>query len=133
MEKKIFKNLVLVKSFLFLLIVFWGGYNSTVVGVKPSDGYISDIGNALFMVFSILYLWNAFFLLKFKILGRLTFLPLVFAFVFLGFLSETLNPMEIKRDYFYLTTFYIISPLFFIVQGMVYSMLIAKDFRKNFH
>ena len=49
MEKKNFKNLVLVKSFLFLLIVFWGGYNSTVVGVKPSNGYISDIGNALFL------------------------------------------------------------------------------------
>ena len=131
--KKFFKNLVLVKSFLFILIVLWGGYNSTMVGVKPGDGYFSDIGNALFMFFSILYLLNAFFLLKFKISGRLSFLPLVLAFVFLGFTSETLNPMEIKRDYFYLTTFYIISPLFFIVQGMVFSLLIAKDFRENFH
>ena len=131
--EKIFKNLVFVKSFLFLLIVFWGGYNSTMVGVKPDDGYFYDIGNALFLVFSILYLWNAFFLIKLKTSGRLTYLPLVVAFVFLGFISEILNPMEIKRDYFYLTTFYIISPLFFIVQGMVFSMLIAKDFRESFH
>ena len=50
---KIFKNLVLVKSFMFLLIVSWGGYNTTMVGVRPGDGYFSDIGNALFMVFSI--------------------------------------------------------------------------------
>ena len=130
--KKIFKNLVLVKASLFVLIVFWGGYNANMVGAKPGDEYFTDIGNALFMVFSFLYLLNAFFLFKLKILGRLTFLPLVFAFVFLGFISEILNPMEIKRDYFYLVTFYIISPLFFIIQGMVLSMLISKDFRENF-
>ena len=131
--KKNFKYLVLGKSFLFLLIVFWGGYNATMVGVDKGDGYLSDIGNSLFMAFSIIYLLNAFFLFKFKILGRSTFLPLVCAFVFLGFVSEMINPMEIQRDYFYLITFYIISPLFFIVQGMVFSMLIAKDFRENFN
>ena len=128
----IFKNLVLMKSLLFLLIVFWGGYNANIIGDKPGEGYFTDIGNALFMVFSILYLMNAFFLFKLKRSGRLTFLPLVFAFVFLGFLSEILNPMEINQDYFYLVTFYIISPLFFIIQGMVLSMLIAKDFHENF-
>ena len=130
---KIFKNLVLMKSSLFLLIVFWGGYNATIIGAKPGEGYFTEIGNTLFMVFSILYFMNAFFLFKLKRSGRLTFLPLVFAFVFLGFLSEILNPMEVNQDYFYLVTFYIISPLFFIIQGMVLSMLIAKDFHENFH
>ena len=130
--KKNFKYLVLGKSFLFLLIVFWGGYNSIEVGVETGDGYSSDIGNMVFMVFSILYLLNAFFLFKLKILGRSTFLPLVCSFVFLGFVGEIISPMEIQRDYFYLITFYIISPLFFIVQGIVFSMLIAKDFRENF-
>ena len=105
----IFKNLVLMKSLLFILIVFWGGYNATIIGDKPGEGYLTDIGNALFMVFSIHYFMNAFFLFKLKRSGRLTFLPLVFAFVFLGFLSEILNPMEVNQDYFYLVTFYIIS------------------------
>ena len=121
-----------MKSLLFILIVVWGGYNATIIGTKPGEGYFTDIGNALFMVFSILYLVNAFFLFKLKRSGRLTFLPLVFAFVFLGFLSEIINPMEVNQDYFYLVTFYIISPLFFIIQGMVLSMLIAKDFHENF-
>ena len=129
----IFKNLVLMKSLLFILIVVWGGYNATIIGTKPGEEYFTDIGNALFLVFSILYLLNAFFLFKLKSAGRLTFLPLVLAFVFLGFLSEILNPMEINRDYFYLFIFYIISPLFFIIQGMVLSMLITKDFHENFH
>ena len=131
--KKSFQYLVLGKSFLFLLIVFWGGYNSTKVGLETGDGYLSNIGNALFMVFSIFYLLNAFFLFKLKILGRSTFLPLICMFVLLGFVGEIINPMEIQRDYFYLITFYVISPLFFITQGMVFSMLIAKGFRENFH
>ena len=118
---------------MFLLIVFWGGYNSTKVGVETGDGYLSNIGNALFMVFSIFYLLNAFFLFKLKILGRSTFLPLICMFVLLGFVGEIINPMEIQRDYFYLITFYVISPLFFIAQGMVFSMLIEKDFRENFN
>ena len=122
-----------MKSLLFILIVVWGGYNATIIGAKPGEGYFTEIGNTLFMVFSILYFMNAFFLFKLKRSGRLTFLPLVFAFVFLGFLSEILNPMEVNQDYFYLVAFYIISPLFFIIQGMVLSMLIAKDFHENFH
>ena len=115
------------------MIVFWGGYNAAIIDDKPGDAYITDIGNTFFMVFSIIYLLNAFFLFKLRSSGSLTFLPLVFAFVFLGLMSEVLNPMEIKRDYFYLITFYVISPLFFITQGMVLSMLIAKGFRENFH
>ena len=47
MEKKIFKNLVLVKSFLFLLIVFWGGYNSIMVDVKPGDVFNADDHEAI--------------------------------------------------------------------------------------
>ena len=128
-----FKKAVLVKSLLFLLIVFWGGYNTTVMNTNGSSKYFTDVGNILFIVFSIIYMFNAFLLIKLKNLGRLTYLPLVLLFVFLGFISELFNPMQIKQDYFYLFIFYIISPLFFIMQGMVLTMLISKSVQENFH
>ncbi len=126
------KKAVLVKSLLFILIVLWGGYNSTVMSANVSTEYFTDIGNVLFLVFSIIYILNAFFLIRLKNLGRLTYLPLVLLFVFLGFISELFNPMQIKQDYFYLFTFYIISPLFFIMQGVVLTMLMSKSVQKNF-
>ena len=129
----VFKRAVLVKSFLFLLIVLWGGYNSTLEGTKGSTEYFTDVGNILFFFFSIIYMLNALFLIKLKNLGRLTYLPLVLLFVFLGFISELSNPMQIKQDYFYLFTFYIISPLFFIMQGVVLTMLMSKSVQENFH
>ncbi len=131
--KNDFKKAVFVKSLLFLLIVFWGGYNSTVMDTSGSRQYYTDVGNVLFFFFSIIYMLNAFFLIKLKNLGRLTYLPLVLLFVFLGFLSELLNPMQIKQDYFYLFIFYIISPLFFIMQGVVLTMLMSKSVQENFH
>ena len=131
--KNDFIKAVLVKSFLFLLIVLWGGYNSTVMNTSGSREYITDVGNILFLVFSIIYMFNAFFLIKLKNLGRLTYIPLVLLFVFLGFISELFNPMQIKQDYFYLFTFYIISPLFFIMQGIVLMMLMLKSVQENFH
>ena len=127
-----FKNAVLVKSSLFLIIIFWGGYNSMRVGTSSDSEFVTDIGNSLFIVFSILYLMNAFFLIKFNRIGRLTYLPMVLLFVFLGFLSEILNPIQIKQDYFFLVVFYIVSPLFFIMQGMVLSMLNSKSFKEIF-
>ena len=127
-----FKNAVLVKSLLFLIIIFWGGYNSINAGTSSDGEFVTDIGNALFIVFSILYLLNSFFLIKFNRIGRLTYLPMVLLFVFLGFLSEILNPMQIKQDYFFLVVFYIISPLFFIMQGMVLSLLNPKSVMENF-
>ena len=129
----VFKRAILVKSFLFLLIVLWGGYNSSLVSTERSTEYFTDVGNILFLVFSIIYMFNAFFLIKLKNLGRLTYLPLVLLFVFLGFISELFNPMQIKQDYFYLFTFYIISPLFFIMQGIVLTMLMSKSVQKSFH
>ena len=131
--KNDFIKAVLVKSLLFLLIVLWGGYNSTLVNTKGSTEYFTDVGNILFLVFSIIYMLNSFFLLKLKNLGRMTYLPLVLLFVFLGFISELFNPMQIKQDYFYLFTFYIISPLFFIMQGVVVTMLMSKSVQENFH
>ena len=131
--KNDFKKAVFVKSFLFLLIVFWGGYNSSVMDTSGSGQYYTDIGNVIFFFFSIIYTLNAFFLIKLKNLGRLTYLPLVLLFVFLGFISELFNPMQIKQDYFYLFTFYIISPIFFIMQGVVLTMLMSKSVQENFH
>ena len=127
-----FKKVVLVKSLLFVLIVFWGGYNSTVLNTSGSREFFTDVGNVLFLFFSIVYMFNAFLLLKLKSLGRLTYLPLILLFVFLGFISELFNPMQIKQDYFYLFTFYIISPLFFIMQGIVLAMLMSESVQKKF-
>ena len=131
--KNQFKNAVLVKAILFLMIVCWGGYNATVMSPNGSRAYFTDVGNILFLIFSIIYLFHAFFLLKLKSLGRLTYLPLILLFVFLGFISELFNPMQIKQDYFYIFIFYIISPLFFIMQGMVLTMLMSKSVQENFH
>ena len=132
MEKSL-KKTVLVKSFLFLLIVFWGGYNSAMVNTNSSSENVTDIGNVLFLIFSLCYMLNAFFLIKLKTLGQLTYLPLVIIFIFLGFISELFNPMQIKNDYFYLFIFYIVSPLFFIMQGFVLCMLMSKSGREVFH
>ncbi len=131
--KNDFKKAVLVKSLLYLLIVIWGGYNSTAMNTNVSREYFTDVENVLFLVFSIIYMLNAFFLIKLKNLGRLTYLPLVLLFVFLGFISEFFNPMQIKQDYFYLFIFYIISPLFFIMQGIVFTMLMSKSVQETFH
>ena len=127
------KKTVLAKSFLFLLIVFWGGYNSAMVNTSSTSENFTDIGNMLFLIFSILYMLNAFFLLRLKALGRLTYLPLVILFIFLGFISELFNPMQIKGDYFYLFIFYIVSPMFFIMQGFVLCMLMSQSVREVFH
>ena len=127
-----FRNAVWVKSILFLLIVIWGGYNSAVTATSGTSEYITGIGNGLFISFSILYILNAFFLLKLNYLGKLTYLPLVSLFVILGFVSEFFSPMQIKKDYFYLITFYIISPIFFIMQGFVLCMLMSKSLREDF-
>jgi len=128
-----FKKLILVKSFLFLLIVFWGGYNSAMVNTDSSSENVTDIGSVLFLIFSILYMLNAFFLIRLKNLGRLTYLPLVLTFIFLGFISELFNPMQIKNDYFYLFIFYIVSPLFFIMQGFVLCILMSNRVREAFN
>ena len=127
------KKTVLVKSFLFLLIVFWGGYNSAMVNTYSSSENVTDIGSVLFLIFSILYMLNAFFLIRLKNLGRLTYLPLVLLFIFLGFISELFNPMQIKNDYFYLFIFYIVSPLFFIMQGFVLCILMSNRVREAFN
>ena len=127
------KKAVLVKSFLFLVIVFWGGYNSAMVNTTSSSENFTAIGNVLFLIFSIFYMLNAFFLIKLRTLGRLTYSPLVIIFIILGFISEIFNPMQIKNDYFYLFIFYIISPLFFIMQGFVLCVLMTKSVREAFH
>ena len=89
--KNDFKKVILLKSLLFLLIVFWGGYNSAVMDKNGSGKYFTDVGNILFLVFAIVYMVNAFFLIKRKNFGRLTYLPLVLLFVFLGFKASSLT------------------------------------------
>ena len=132
MEKSL-KKTVLVKSFLFLLIVFWGGYNSAMVNTSSSSENFTDIGSVLFLIFSISYMLNAFFLIRLKNLGRLTYSPLVILFIILGFISEIFNPIQIKNVYFYLFIFYIVSPLFFIMQGFVLCILMSNRVREAFN
>ena len=52
--KNQFKNAVLVKAILFLMIVCWGGYNATVMSPNGSRAYFTDVGNILFFVFTII-------------------------------------------------------------------------------
>ena len=59
-------------------------------------------------------------------------MPLVLLFIILGFLSEIVNPMAVSKNLFYLFIFYIVSPLFFVVQGTVGAMLYFSDIRQRF-
>ena len=75
--KNDFIKAVLVKSFLFSIIVLWGGYNSTAMSISGGAEYFTDVGNILFLVFSIIYILNAFLLIKLKNMGRLTYIQSV--------------------------------------------------------
>ena len=61
------------------------------------------------------------------------FVPAVGFFIVLGFLTELLNPSQFPKDMFYLFTFYIISPIFFIGQGVIISMIYFTEINNKFH
>ena len=71
-------------------------------------------------------------LLYLKNVGKKLFIPLVLTFIILGFLGELLYPLETNKDLFYLVIFYIVSPLFFVVQGIVTGMLYFSESSNNF-
>jgi hypothetical protein len=60
------------------------------------------------------------------------FAPLVALFVVLGFATEVLNPMQIDKNLFYLVIFYIVSPIFFIAQGLVIGMIYFSSINEKF-
>ena len=130
--KKNFHKILIFKAMLFFLIVIWGGYNQTVTNNINNNFSLLDIGGLGFLIFSICYLWSCYSLYKLKKNSRVFFLSLVFLFVIFGFLAELIKPMQISYDFFYIFVFYIVSPLFFILQGIILTLIYFTDLKFNF-
>ena len=130
--KKNFHKILIFKAMLFFLIVIWGGYNQIVTSNIGNDFSFLDIGGLGFLIFSIFYLWSCYSLYILKKNSRVFFLSLVFLFVIFGFLAELIKPMQINHDFFYIFVFYIVSPLFFILQGIILTLIYFTDLKFNF-
>ena len=130
--KKQFHKILIFKGFLFFLIVIWGGYNQIVASNINNDFSLLDIGGLGFLIFSIFYLWSCYSLYILKKNSGVYFLSLVFLFVIFGFLAELIKPMQISHDFFYIFVFYIVSPLFFILQGIILTLIYFTDLKFNF-
>ena len=130
--KKNFYKILIIKTMLFFLIVIWGGYNQIVTSNNNNDFSFLDIGGLGFLIFSIFYLWSCYSLYILKKNSRVFFLSLVFLFVVFGFLAELIKPMQINHDFFYIFVFYIVSPLFFILQGIILTLIYFTDLKFNF-
>lgn len=132
MKEKYFKNIILYKSILLILIIIWGG-TVQISNAESSDrNNLTDLGGILFSIFALLYLVTCYQLYNFKVLGKKLFAPLVALFVVLGFATEVLNPMQIDKNLFYLVIFYIVSPIFFIAQGLVIGMIYFSSINEKF-
>ena len=124
MDLKInFHKILIFKAMLFFLIVIWGGYNQIVTQNLKNNFSFLDIGGLGFLIFSTCYLWSCYYLYKLKKNSRLFFLSLVFLFVIFGFVAELIKPMQISHDFFFIFIFYIVSPLFFILQGIILTLI----------
>lgn len=132
MKEKYFKNIILYKSILLILIIIWGGTVQISNAENSDRNNLTDLGGILFSIFSLLYLVTCYQLYNFKVLGKKLFAPLVALFVVLGFATEVLNPMQIDKNLFYLVIFYIVSPIFFIAQGLVIGMIYFSSINKKF-
>ena len=114
-----------------LLIIVWGGYQTTTNNNQATASAI-DIGGLVFMLFSVAYFVNSYLLYQFKPLGKVTYLPLVISFIAIGFLGELISPMEVNKDIFYLVIFYIVSPIFFIAQGVILGLIYFTSIEESF-
>ena len=132
MKEKYFKNIILYKSILLILIIIWGGTVQISSAESSDRNNLTDLGGILFSIFSVLYLITCYQLYNFKVLGKKLFAPLVATFIFLGFATETINPMQIDKNLFYLVIFYIVSPIFFIAQGLVMGMIYLSSISEKF-
>ena len=130
--KKNFHGILIFKAILFFLIIIWGGYNQTITNNISNNFSLLDIGGLGFLIFSICYLWSCYSLYNLKKNSRVFFLSLVFLFVIFGFLAELIKPMQISNDFFYIFVFYIVSPLFFILQGIILTLIYFTDLKFNF-
>ena len=127
----IFKKLVLSNAVVLLLIIVWGGYQTTT-NTNQATATAIDIGGLVFMLFSVVYFVNSYLLYQFKPLGKITYLPLVISFIVIGFLGELISPMEVNKDLFYLVIFYIVSPIFFIAQGVILGLIYFTPIEESF-
>ncbi|MGC6528151.1 MAG: hypothetical protein ACON45_08760 [Paracoccaceae bacterium] len=131
-QDDIFKRLIVYKALMLVLIIIWGG-SVQMSNVDNSDSNnLTDLGGVFFFTFSVVYFIVCYQLYSFKPVGKRLFMPLVLLFIILGFLSEIVNPMAVSKNLFYLFIFYIVSPLFFVVQGTVGAMLYFSDICQRF-
>ena len=132
MIERYFKNIILLKLAFLILIIIWGG----TIQISNSENSVSnnftDLGGVLFTMFSALYLVTCYQLYKFKTLGKKLLVPLVLLFIILGFVTELMNPMQVEKDLFFLFIFYIVSPLFFVAQGLIAGMIYFSSINKKF-
>ena len=132
MQETNFKQLIIFKVVLFVLIIIWGGTVQMNEANNSEVNNLSTIRDLLFALFSFSYFFASYQIYKLKNVGKKLFIPLVLTFIILGFLGELLYPLETNKDLFYLVIFYIVSPLFFVVQGIVTGMLYFSKFIDNF-
>ena len=132
MRETNFKQLIIFKVVLFVLIIIWGGTEQMNEVNNSEVNNLSTIRDLLFALFSFSYFFASYQIYKLKNVGKKLFIPLVLTFIILGFLGELLYPLETNKDLFYLVIFYIVSPLFFVVQGIVTGMLYFSKFSDNF-
>ena len=130
--KKTLKTNIIIQVSMFLIIIIWGAYIQTSNQESEINGTFFDIGGILFSIFSILYLVSLLLIYKFANLGKKLFLPLVTLFIILGFLTEFFNPSQFNKDLLYLIVFYIISPIFFVSQGVIISLIFFSKIKEEF-
>ncbi len=132
MIESTFKNIILLKVGLLILIIIWGGTIQFSNSESSVSNNLTDLGGILFTVFSVLYLITCYQLYKFKTLGKKLLVSLVLIFIILGFVTELMNPMQIDKDLFFLFIFYIVSPMFFVTQGLVIGMIYFSSIKEKF-
>ena len=132
MIESTFKNIILLKVGLLILIIIWGGTIQLSNSESSVRNNLTDLGGILFTLFSVLYLITCYQLYKFKTLGKKLLVSLVLIFIILGFVTELMNPMQIDKDLFFLFIFYIVSPMFFVTQGLVIGMIYFSSIKEKF-
>ena len=132
MIESTFKNIILLKVALLILIIIWGGTIQISNSESSTRNNLTDLGGILFTLFSVLYLITCYQLYKFKTLGKKLLVSLVLIFIILGFVTELMNPMQIDKDLFFLFIFYIVSPMFFVTQGLVIGMIYFSGIKEKF-
>ena len=112
LQDDIFKRLIVYKALMLVLIMIWGGSVQMSNTANPDTNNLTDLGGLLFFIFSVVYFFVSYQLYSFKSLGKRLFVPLVLLFIFLGFLSNIMDHIDVNINLFYLFIFYVVSPLF---------------------